>query len=402
MGRANSRGLAALALAVVSALGLWIGLRVVLGEQVPVDRVVRADLVRTIVASGHVQSPYRVEIAAQITGRVADVPVAEGERVRAGAVVALLDGRELDATLAQAQAVLAEAQARLRQIGELERPLAREASIQAEAALRDSLAAYARAAALAKGGHLAQAALDEATRARDVAAAQAASARLRLSALSFGGSEEALVRTQVETARAAVEAAEIRRDYATIRAPRDGILIARDVERGTMAQPGRPLFVLAPDGEVRLVLNLDERNLALLEIGQPAIASADAFPDRRFDAVVAFVNPAVDLARASVEIKLHVPSPPEFLRQDMTVSVDIEVGRRAGALVAPARALRGLAGSAPWVLEVREGRAVRMSVRLGMRGDGAVEILAGLEDGALLVPADRDVLAGARVRTIAR
>ena len=85
------------------------------------------------------------------------------------------------------------------------------------------------------------------------------------------------------------------------------------------------------------MLQIDERNLGKLALGQKALASADAYPDQRFAAVVSYINPGVDITRASVEVKLTVADPPDYLRQDMTVSVDIEVareGRRAGAAAA--------------------------------------------------------------------
>lgn len=71
-------------------------------EKAPVLRVIRGEWVRTVVAGGHVQSPCRVDIAAQIVEKVTDVPVAEGVRVRASAILALLDAREFDAAIEQA------------------------------------------------------------------------------------------------------------------------------------------------------------------------------------------------------------------------------------------------------------------------------------------------------------
>ena len=106
------------------------------------------------------------------------------------------------------------------------------------------------------------------------------------------------------------------------------MLIARNVERGTVVQPGKALLVLAPAGDTQLVLQIDENNLGLVALGQKALASADAFPDKTFAAEVTYINPGIDITRASVEVKLTVAEPPDYLRQDMTVSVDIEVARR--------------------------------------------------------------------------
>jgi HlyD family secretion protein len=178
------------------------------------------------------------------------------------------------------------------------------------------------------------------------------------------------------------------------------VLIARNVERGTIVQPGRALLVLAPAGDVQLVLQIDERNLGLIALGQQALASADAYPDQSFPATVTYINPGVDITRASVEVKLTVPAPPAYLRQDMTVSVDIEVARRAATLAVPQRAVHDILSGHPWVMGIRDGRAYRQPVRLGLRGNNRIEILDGARDGDLVVPANSGLLTGQRLRPV--
>lgn len=357
---------------------------------------------RSVVASGHVETPFRVEIGAQITGTVAEVLAEEGQRVTRGQTLVAIEARELEAALVQADGAVAQAEARLRQLTELTLPAARETLAQAEAALRNAQAAHERVAALARNGHAARATLDEARRALDIAQSQVAAARLLVFTASPGGSDVVLAQTQRDQAVAARETARARLAHASVAAPRDGMVITRDAERGMVVQPGRRLMVLAPDGDIQLVLQIDERNLGLLAIGQPALASADAYPDQRFAARVAHIGAAVDIARASVEVKLGVPYPPGYLRQDMTVSVDIEVARRAGTLVLPAGAVRDARGPDPWVMGVRDGRAARLPVRLGLRGDGAIEILDGIVQGDAAIPVGAGVATGQRVRPVAR
>lgn len=72
------------------------------------------------------------------------------------------------------------------------------------------------------------------------------------------------------------------------------------------------------------------------------MASADACADRRMAAIVSYINPFIQVAHASVEVKLVVADPPAYLRQDLTVSVDIEVGRRDATLVLPTWAARDI------------------------------------------------------------
>ena len=164
-----------------------------------------------------------------------------------------------------------------------------------------------------------------------------------------------------------------------------------------MVQPGRALLVVARDGATQLSVQPDEKNLALLRLGQAATASADAFPSRVFPARVAYIAPAVDLSRGTVEVKLDVDAPPDFLRPDMTVSVNVETGRDPQALVLPASAVRDPTTD-PWVLVVQGGRTVRQAVRLGLRGDGLVQVLSGLTAGDAAVAPAAAVGAGKRVR----
>ena len=112
------------------------------------------------------------------------------------------------------------------------------------------------------------------------------------------------------------------------------MLITRNVERGTVVQPGKALLVLAPAGEMQLVVQIDERNLGMLSLGQKALASADAYPDHRFAAVVSlYQSRRRHLARLG-RGQADVADPPAYLRQDMTVSVDIEVASKNDTLIA--------------------------------------------------------------------
>jgi HlyD family secretion protein len=161
-------------------------------------------------------------------------------------------------------------------------------------------------------------------------------------------------------------------------------------------------MMLAPAGETQVVVQIDERQLSRLALGQKALGSADAFPNQRFAAELFYINPAVDPLRGSVEVKLRVPEPPAYLVQDMTASVDIEVARRADTVYVPTETVRDANGAQPWVLAIRGFRAVRLPVKLGLRGDGRMEVLDGIEAGDKLVPATNALVkAGDRVRAVA-
>ena len=383
-------------LALGAAFGFWAWWQ---GPSVEAARVVRRDIVQSVVAAGRVARPHRVDIGAQIVGTVNDVPVAEGSHVQAGQALIVLDATESVALVRQAETGVAQAEARLRQLRELQLPVARESLRQAEANLANARAQYERQVRLKESGFVGDAALDDVRRNVDVAQTQVGAARKQVETAQPAGSDVAVAQTALEQAKAQLQAARARLQYCIIAAPVAGTLIARNVERGDVVQPGRALMVLSPAGETQLVLQLDERNLALVRLGQPALASADAYPAERFGAEVVYINPAVDAQRGTVEVKLRVPEPPPYLRDDMTVSVDIEIARRAAALTVAADVVRDAAGREPWTFAVREGRAARQPVKLGLRGEGSVEILQGLADGELAIAShDAAVRDGTRVR----
>ncbi|HSD99658.1 MAG TPA: efflux RND transporter periplasmic adaptor subunit [Burkholderiales bacterium] len=390
--------LIALALAVAGFL-----LRnLILGKPVETYEAVRSDLVQTVVASGRIITPQRASVGAVITGRVARIPVEQGQGVKSGDILIVLDDEDERASVAQARGAVAQAEARLRQLREVSLPAAEQALIQAQANLTQARQQYDRSKELKAKGFVSQAALDDAKRNLDVAESQLRAAKLQVATNRPSGSDFALAETALAQARANLGVAQAKLDHTVILAPVDGTLIARNVEPGNVVQAGKELMVLAPEGETQVVVQIDEKNLAQLRIGQHALASADAFPKDRFGAVLVYINPGIDALRGSVEVKLRVPKPPAYLRQDMTVSVDIEVARSAGAVVVPADTVRDAGSAQPWVLAVDGGRAVRRAVKLGLKGDGRVEVLDGVAPGDRLISASQAMVgSGQRVRAVA-
>ncbi len=374
-----------------------------LGPKVEVEVVRTEDIVQTIVASGHVESPRRVDIGSQITGTVAAVPVTEGQPVTARQLLVGLEDSEANAQVAQARASVAQAEARLRQIRELSLPAAEQSLKQAQINRVNVAKQHARTKTLQARGFVGQSTLDEAQKNLDLAASQARAAQLQVQTNTMGGSDYLVASSALAQAQASLDIAVAKLGYTTIEAPVDGTLIARNVERGDVVQPGKALMVLSPTGPTQLVIQIDERNLADLKLGEQALAAADAFPNLSFPAEIAYINPAVDPLRGSVEVKLDVPDPPPHLRQDMTVSVDIEVARHANALVLALEAIHESAGALPWVMKISDGRARQQTVKLGLRGGGKVEILEGLRSGDQVSPATgKAVTDGTRLRARAK
>ena len=389
------------------------------GPQVDVLEARRAPLVRTLQFSARVATLSRVDIGSTLTGRVEQVQVREGDAVQAGDVLVQLESDELRAALAQAEAAEQQARAALAGLRGSGRTTAQGALAQADATERAASAALARAEQLVAQGFYSGAQLDEARRAAAVAGAQSRSARAQVQASADAGTDMAQAQAQLDVARAAASAARARLAQASLRAPLDARVLVREVEPGQIVQPGKALLSLALAGPTQLVAQVDERFLDQLRPGQSAAVVADAFPDQRFAARVLSLAPAVDAQRGAIEVKFALAdsTPPAFLREDMTLSVEVETGRRNSALVLPQSALRPLAGgnggngagaSAPApntdpgatapsagnaaqaaapqgtareVLVVQGGRAQLRSVRLGLHTLGAVEVLDGLQEG---------------------
>ena len=383
----------------VLTLTLYLLRNAILGTPTPVYAATSGELVQTVVASGRVVSPQRITIALQSTGRVLRVAVAQGQTVQQGQLLIELDNRDSRASLAQANATVAQAQARLRQLGELSQPQAVQALTQAQATALQAIKVLQRNRELVAQGFISQAGLDDAQRALDVAVSQVASAQAQARSNAPSGSDAAIAQAALAQALAGQQLAAAKLAQGEVLAPSSGVLISRDVEVGDIVQPGKALMVLAASGQTQILVQIDEKNLSKIALGQPALGSADAFSDQRFDASVAYINPGIDATRGSVEVKLAVANPPTYLRQDMTVSVDIETARRTAAVVIPTSTLEDAATDKPWVLVVREKRAVKQFVTLGLQGDTRVEVLQGVAAGEGVVPKSKlGVKAGQRVR----
>ncbi len=388
--------LALVALAAIYGIAQWI-----LGPGVPTYTVRTGNIVQTVVASGRVETPLRVSIGSQITGTVAAIPVEEGQSVTAHQLLIALEDSEAKASVAAAQAAVVQAEARLKQIRDVALPTAEQALRRAQANLANSRKQYERMMDLAARKLVSQQQVDDAEMNREIAESEVRTAQLQVESNRPTGSDYAVANTALEQARANLTAAQAKLRYTTIEAPVDGTLIARDVESGDVVQPGKTLMVLSPAGQTQLVVQIDEKNLASLKVGQPALGSADAYPDQQFRAEIVYINPAIDAERGSVEVKLKVPDAPEYLRQDMTVSVDIEVARRTGTLIVAADAIHDATGASPWVMKRSNGRVQRQAVKLGARGSGEVEIVAGLQAGDEVVAASNTNLTeGKRVRAV--
>jgi len=387
--------LGAVAAGVLLAAGVWWMQRPLRIEAVQLRF---APLVQTLQFSARVATLARVDIGSTGTARVAQVLVEEGAGVRSGQVLLELESTQELAALAQAQAAQQQAGARLAGLRSTGRAAAGAAQAQAQAGLDAAQAEFARVGQLVDQGFLSPSRMDEARRARDVAQAQLAGSLASTQAVAESGTELAQAQAQVRVTQAASEAAQARLALTVVRAPTEATVLSRSVEPGQIVQPGRALLVLALSGPVRIVAQVDERFLQQLAVTQPATAIADAYPGQRFALQVLSIAPLVDAQRGAVEVKLAlVGAAPAFLRQDMSLSVEVETARRARTLALPVAAVSGTTpGASASVRVVVDGRVALRPVRLGLRTLDAVEVLEGLSDGEVVV-LNRDAKDGQRV-----
>ena len=292
---------------------------------------------RSVVATGRVEAIRESVLGSTVTARVVATPVKQGAHVPAGATLLLLESDELLALRAQAEAQLRDADS---QLSEARRQWQRQQALFAQ-------------------GFISQAALDAARRTLDAAEQRQAQTR------------GALAQSQAKL------------EQMTVRAPADGVLLTRDVEAGDVVTAGKTLLRFASDGPRRVLLDLDERDLGKVALGQTAAVLADAFPQLRAPAVVSRINASVDNARGTVEIELALTAAAEHLRSGMTVSAEILTRPAQATLLLPATAVRE--GRAA-LLE--DGRVRWVKISTDERIAGQLPVTAGLSAGQqVIVPA---------------
>jgi RND family efflux transporter MFP subunit len=341
--------------------------------EVKVDsvRVMTLGQVRTqLTATGYLESRWQAAVGAKVPGRIANIPVEEGTKVRAGDVLAELEHSDLDAMLASrkvavelAEAQLAEAQFNLEQS---KRDLDRERDV------------FQRNAGTAS-------ALERADTARNAAqAAQQARA------------------AGVEAARSAVREAEesIRNMY--IYAPFDGTVLTKDAEKGESIMPGGmgassgrgSVITLAKLDELEVDTDVKEDYLSQLHKGQPTQVAVDAVPDRRYQGRLREIIRMGDRTRGIVKVKVSILDPDERLFPELSATVhflpEAEGGDAARqslekGVFAPAAAVQGAEDQRfVWVLEGDRVQRKEVAVE-GEPNDGLLRISSGLSGGERVV-----------------
>src|SRR5690606_21983465 len=365
------RPLPVIVVCLIVAVVAWLSIQKALGPTLPAYQVSAKPLVQTVVATGRVAALSRAQVGSQVTGVVLERRVKEGDRVEPGDVLAVLRADDLEAAVREARAELA-------QLEESTRPQAEAALREAEIALTQAARESQRRRALFQERAIPKEKLERAVQAEAAARAAAEKARLVARSLVSGNPNETLARARLANAEAQLA-------KTIIRAELSGTVLTRNAEPGDLVQPNRVLFEIARDGDTEILVPIDEKNLQALAMGQSALCVTDAYPTQAFTARIRYIAPSVDPQRGTVDVRLVVDNPPEFLREDMTVSVNVETGRRDSALVVPNDALLAVRGNDATVWRVVDGRATRRKVQLGLRGLVQTEVTQGLESDDLVL-----------------
>ncbi len=274
----------------------------------------RGSLTVTVTATGELKPLNQVEVGTEVSGTIETVLVDYNDRVRQGQVLAKLDTAQLEARRRQTEAALALAKARVR---------------EAEATLQETRNKLQRARQL-------------------VAKALTSKEEFEIAQAAFLRAEAALASAsaQVEETQAQLDENLRVLEKAVIRAPIDGIVLKREVEPGqTVAASLKTpvLFTLAENlNQMELHVAVDEADVGQVEEGQTATFTVDAYPERRFQAVVRQVRYAPQTLDGVVtyETVLAVDNADLALRPGMTATAEIVVNRVEDALLVPNAALR--------------------------------------------------------------
>ncbi len=374
--------------AVVLAGGIWyLSSR---PATVAVCRVETKDLNRRLVVMGRVTPQATINVATTFPGRVKEVAAQENETVAKGSLLIALDEKELQANLKIAEAAVSQSRAKLEQIGGTEARVAEEALNDAKNKLSDAQKNFERDKQLFDKQALSQSELQRTELAVKTAQSQYDIAATRERSITKGGNDYNLARASLEQAMANRDLARQRLTDARIYAPFEATVLTRSVEPGAVAQPGQTLMVVAAAKECYLAADIEERNLGMVTEGQKALVSTESFPDRRFDATVYQIARTVDPQRGTVRVKLAVAEKPEYLRADMTVSIDLDVEKITSALLVPAAAVTG-DGKEASVLVLNDGRIEKRPVVAAEKENGKVRIVEGVNPGDLvIVPGDKE------------
>lgn len=364
-------------------------------RKVRVVAAARGTLPEVVSVSGTLAAEEQAALGMKVAGRLGEIRVDLGSRVAKGDVLARLVPTDFELRVQQAEAALAQARVRLGlppappADGEERVELESTAVVrQARATLNDARARRDRAAALFREKLLPQADLDTAQANFEVAESRyqdaIEEARNRQAVLAERRSELELARQQLADS--------------TLTAPFAGAVRERQATSGQYVDAGQAIVTLVRVHPLRLRLAVPERAAARLQLGQEVRLRIEGDP-RRYAGRVARISPAIEETNRTLMIEAEVPNPDGALRPGSFAAAEIVTAADRPVVLVPASAIVSFAGLEK-VIVVADGKAVEKRVRTGRRVAEQVEIVEGLEDGALVVVDPGNLVGGQPVAIV--
>ncbi len=366
-------------------------------------------------ASGYIVAHHKINVNSKVTGRVAWIGVEKGDKVQQGQVLVRLEDQEFRANVEQARGAVESAKAHLAQLLNGSRPeeiaQAEHNLDEARATLANDRANLERVKPLVEQGILAKQQLDDAQARFDSSQHRVNSLEqlYRLAKIGPRAEEIQRARGDLQQAQGQLALSESYLEATQIRAPVSGTILERTAEKGELltAQfasgaeggPRGSAVALADLGDLQVELDISQDDFARLGPKQRGSVTTDAYPDRKYDGVIAEISPEANRQKATVQVKVQILQPDAYLRPDMNAKVDFlanEQASTAGVFV-PRGALREREGK-QFVLLLKDGKAVERSVKLlGRRMDG--DIIDGIAGGdTVIVKAPASVKDGTKVK----
>lgn len=344
--------------------------------------------------------PFRtVSLRSQVEGRLLALNVDVGDRVKQGQIIAQLDDALLRTAQNQAEAELAALKSEVaRTNAQISNARAQVGSARAE--LEQAQADAQRQQKLLKEGAIAQQAAEQAR-----TEARTATQALRAAQETVRTEQQVLAAAQgrVVAQQAVVAEAKERRSYARLTSPITGAVLEKLTEPGNLLQPGNEALRIGDFSRVKVEVDVSEKELGKIRLGQPVKVRLDAFPNQTYTGQVTRISPAADTTARLVPVEVVIPNNDSKIGSGLLARVIFESQTQARVVI-PETALQGTEGTSAQADkqtsrqgENRQGRVFVVtevdgkakvaprSVTLGERADGKVEVLSGLQPGERFV-----------------
>ena len=357
-------------------------------DQVPlvdVAPVTQGLIEEKIIRTGDIAPNAQVTIFSKVQGWVGKINVREGDLVKTGQVLVTLDSREAEAAVAQAQASLEAGRARLKQVQATSEETVQSQIQQTKANMELAQADLKRAQELQEKNFIARQQLDEARMKYNVAKANYDLALNSIRQKTWEN-DIALAEAQVNQAKATLELNKAQLANLIILSPMNGGITKRYVDPGTMVKDTTPILTLMDFTEMKMVVNVIEREFIYLQKGQPVKITVTAFPDRVFTGRIEVITPALELQSRTAEIQISIPNPGFVLKPGMFGRAEVILRSNPQAVLVPIQSLFTEVDK-DFVFVLKENKTFRRAVRKGVVRDTVVEILQGVSPGEQVVTA---------------